>query len=197
MSVDKRLKGCSKKTFRRELEIARMDKVKKHGKRIRLTRAEIERAKQQLLAQAEEKTTTKQKPTATEPKYPKDFWRDGVYCDSYGWAWGLDENLSTICVGRTRDILKRESSFTRDNENHSCHSKLKNNRPGISSGDRRFVVANLKNNPRFLKILRQFLAEGLGIRAIQSRLKVKGYEIPLRTLARWIKKQREVKSDAK
>ena len=172
-------------------------KARKDGKRIRLTRAEIERAKQQLLAQAEEKTTTKQKPTATEPKYPKDFWRDGVYCDSYGWAWGLDKNLHTICLGKTEQVLKRESSFPPEKGNHSCHSKLKNDRPSISSGDRRFVVANLKNNPRFLKILRQFLAEGLGIRAIQSRLKVKGYEIPLRTLARWIKKQREVKSDAK
>jgi len=171
--------------------------LKTQTKRIRLTRAEIQKAKQQLLEQAEEKTTTKQKPTATEPKYPKDFWRDGVYCDSYGWSWGLAENLSTICLGRTKDVLKRQRSFPSENESHSCHSKLKNDRPSISSGDRRFVVANLKNNPRFLKILRQLISKGFGIRAIRSELRAKGYEIPLRTLARWIKKRKEVKSDRK
>ena len=169
-----------------------MDRRKKHGKRIRLTKAEIERAKQQLLAQSEEKTTAKQKPTATEPKYPKDFWRDGVYCDSYGWAWGLDENLSTICVGRTKDILKRESSFTRDNENHSCHSKLKNGRPSISSGDRRFVVATFRKDPRFLGLLEHLVSKGLGIRSTRAELKGKGYDIPLRTLGRWIKQREEV-----
>ena len=167
-------------------------KAGKAVKRIRLTRAEIERAKQQLLAQSEEKTTAKQKPTTTEPKYPKDFWRDGVYCDSYGWAWGLDENLNTICLGKTEQVLKRESSFTRDNENHSCHSELRNDRPSISSGGAKSIVATFRKDPHFLKILRQLIAKGLGIRAIQSGLKVKGYEIPLRTLARWIKQRKEV-----
>ena len=195
MSVDKRLKGCSSKVMREGTREAKMEKLKKQ--RIRLTRAEIEKAKQQLLAQAEEKTTAKQKPTATEPKYPKDFWRDGVYCDSYGWAWGLDENLNTICVGRTKDILKRESSFTRDNENHSCHSKLRNDRPSISSGDRRFVVATFRKDPRFLRLLEDLISKGLGIRAIRSELRTRGYEVPLRTLARWIKQQKEVKHDRK
>lgn len=172
-------------------------KARKAGKRIRLTRAEIQRAKQQLLEQGKEKATAKRKPTSTEPKYAKDFWRDGIYCDSYGWCWALAENLSTICLGKTEQVLKRESSFPRETEKHSCHSKLKNNRPSISSGGAKFVVATFRKDPRFLRLLEHLISKGLGIRAIRSELKAKGYEIPLRTLARWIEKQKEVKHDKK
>jgi len=166
---------------------AKMDKVKKQ--RIRLSKAEIDKAREELLEQGKEKATAKQKPTSTEPKYAKDFWHDGVYCDSYGCCWGLDENLHTICLGKTKEVLKRENSFPSDNENHSCHSKLKNNRPSISSGGAKFVVATFKKDPRFLTIFEGLISKGLGIRATRSELKAKGYDIPLRTLGRWIKQR--------
>jgi len=171
-------------------------KADKHT-RIRITRRELEKAREQLLEQAKGKATARQKPTSTEPKYAKDFWRDGIYFDSYGSAWGLDENFNTICLGKTEQVLKRESSFPREKEKHSCHSKLKNNRPSISSGGAKFVVATFRKDPHFLRLLEHLISKGLGIRATRSELKAKGYEIPLRTLARWIKQQKEVKADKK
>ena len=165
--------------------------------RVRITRAEIEKARQELLEQAEAEPTAKGKPTSTEPKYAKDFWRDGVYFDSYGSAWGLDENLNSICLGKTKEVLKRENPFSREKVNHSCHSKLKNGRPSISGAGAKSVVATFRKDPRFLRLLEQLISKDLGIRAIRSELKVKGYEIPLRTLARWIKQQKEVKDDKK
>jgi len=192
LSVDKRLKGYSKKIFRRERAIAKMNKVKKQ--RIRLSKAEIERARQELLEQAEAEPTAKQKPTRTESKYHKDFWRDGIYFDSYGSAWALDENLNSVYLGETKQVLKRESSFPGDNDSHSCHSKLKNGRPSILGGGANFVVATFKSDPRFLTIFEGLISKGLGIRATCSALKAKGYDVPLRTLGRWIK-QREDKHD--
>jgi len=159
------------------------------AKRIRLTKAEIEKARQELLEES-----SKSKSIPRERKYAKDFWRDGIYFDSYGWCWGLDVKLNTICLGKTEQVLKRESSFRREKENHSCHSKLKNDAPGISSGGAKSIVAIYRKDPRFLKLLEHLISKGYGIRAVRSELKAKGYEIPLRTLGRWIKQQREVRN---
>jgi len=169
---------------------AKMEKLKKQ--RIRLSKAEIDKAREELLEQGKEKATAKQKPTSTEPKYAKDFWHDGVYCDSYGCCWGLDENLSTICLGKTEQVVKREISFPGDNETHSCHSKLKNDRPSISGGGAKSIVATFRKDPRFLRLLDDLISNGFGIRAIHSELKTKGYQIPLRTVGRWIKQREEV-----
>jgi len=165
----------------------------KGGKRIRLTRAEVQKAKQELL----EGESFEPKPISRERKYRKDFWRNGIYCDSYGWSWGLDENLNTICLGKTEQVLKRESSFPREKKNHSCHSKLENDAPSISGGGAKSIVATLKKDHRFLRLLEHLISKGFGIRAIRSELKAKGYEIPLRTLGRWIKQQQEVRNDSR
>lgn len=165
-------------------------RINKGGKRIRLTKAEIEKARQVLLREE----SSKSKSIPRERKYGKDFWRDGVYFDSYDWCWGLDENLNSVCLGRTKDVLKRESSFPSEKENHSCHSKLKNDAPSISGGGAKSIVATYRKDPRFLKLLEHLISKGYGIRAVRSELKAKGYEIPLRTLGRWIKQQQEVKN---
>lgn len=167
--------------------IARNNRGGKHP-RVRITRHEIEKAREQLLSEE----SSKAKSISRERKYAKDFWRDGIYFDSHGWAWGLNENLRTICLGKTEQVLKRGSSFPREKENHSCHSKLKTDAAGISSGGAKFVVATFKKDPRFLRLLEHLISKGYGIRAVRSELKTKGYEIPLRTLGRWIKQQREV-----
>jgi len=162
----------------------------KGGKRIRLTKAEIEKARQELL----EEESSKSKSIPKERKYRKDFWREGTYFDSYGWAWALGEKLNTICLGKTEQVLKRESSFPSEKENHSCHSKLKNDAPSISGGGAKSIVATYRKDPVFLELLEHLISKGFGIRAIRSELKGKGYEIPLRTLGRWVKQQQEVRN---
>ena len=173
--------------------------LKTKAKRVRITRAEIEKARHGILGQVEE-TATKQKSSSTEPKYAKDFWRDGVYYDSYGWAWGLDENLDTVCLGRTENLLVSENDF------RGKSKIIVANTPKIVANQKqtslfippsKSVVATFKNDPHFLRLLERLISQGLGIRAMHSELKGKGYEIPLRTLARWIKQHKEVKSDTK
>jgi len=163
----------------------------KGGKRIRLTRAEIDKARQELLKEG----ASKSKSILRERRYSKDYWwRGSIYCDSYGWAWGLNGSLCTISLGRTEQVLKPESSFPREKENRSCHSKLKTDAPGISGGGVKPIVATYRKDSRFLKNLEHLISKGYGIRAIRSELKARGYDIPLRTLGRWIKQQREVRN---
>ena len=162
----------------------------KGGKRIRLTRAEIDKARQELL----KGEASKPKSILRERRYSKDYWRGGIYWDTYGWAWGLNKNLDTICLGRTDQVLKPESSFPGEKKNHSCHSKLKTGAPDISGGSAKPIVATYRKDPGFLKHLEHLISKGYGIRAIRSELKARGYEIPLRTLGRWIKQRREVRN---
>ena len=172
-------------------------KLGEAGKRIRLSKSEIERQRQLLLEQSKDKASIGPKRIPVEIRYARDFWRDGVYHDSYGWAWGLGERLNSICLGRTEDILKAEKSKPGENSSHSCHSKLEKNRPSISSGAGKSIVATFKKDPHFLRLLEHLLSQDKGIRATRSELKSKGYEVPLRTLARWIeqRKQKEVRND--
>lgn len=159
----------------------------KGRKRIRLTKTEVDAARQKLL----EEESSKAKSISRERKYPRDFWRDGVYFDSYGSAWGVDEKGNSVFVGRSKEVLKRRSSFPREKENYSCHSKLKNDAPGISSSAAKSIVATCRKDTHFLNLLGDLISKGYGIRVIRSQLKAEGYDIPLRTLGRWIKQQRE------
>jgi len=167
----------------------------KAGKRIRLTRAEIQNARQQLLSQTKGEAAAKHKVTSTEPKYPKDFWHDGIYCDSYGWAWGLDEHLETVCLGRTENLAASKNDFRGRTKIivANTHEIVANqNHPSLFIPPSKSIVATFKKDPRFLRLLERPISQGLGIRAIRSELKAKGYEVPLRTLGRWIKQHKEV-----
>ena len=43
--------------------------------------------------------------------WQKDYWfpdKDPyIYVDSYGWAWGLNKTLKSICLGRADEVIKR------------------------------------------------------------------------------------------
>ena len=158
----------------------------KRGRRIRVTKAEIERARQELLREE----ASRPGPIPRQQMDPRGFWRKGIYHDSYGWSWDLDKNLGTICLGRTEEVLQRESSFRREKGNRSCHSKLKTGAPSISGSGAKSVVASFRNDPRFLRLLRRLISQGYGIRTAHSKLTARGYEIPLRTLGRWIRQLR-------
>jgi hypothetical protein len=164
--------------------------IQKTGKRIRLSKNEIERQRQRLLEQAKEKAALGQKAAPTEPKYARSFWRDGVYHDSYGWAWGLDAHLRNICLGRTEEVVQRGKSRPGQKVSHSCHSKLRNAATNIPNGAGKSIVATLKKDPCFSRLLSRLIESGMGIRAIRTELKTKGYDIPLRTLGRWIQRQK-------
>ncbi len=166
-------------------------RVTKTGKRIRITRAEVEKAKQQLLEEGKKQAATGQKPTSIKPKHAKGFWRDGIYCDSYGRSWGLDENLNTLCLGKTEDALSAKKNKNTAKEIYSSHSKLRNGRPSVLHHSQKSIVATLKQDPYFLTLLDGLISQDKGIRSIRSELKIKGYEVPLRTLARWIRQQKE------
>ena len=170
-------------------------KARKTGKRVRITKSEVEKARQRLLDQPKEEARTRHKSASADPKYPKDFWHDGIYCDSYGWAWGLDEKLNSVCLGKTENLLAFENDFRGKSKIIVANTLKVVANQGHSSPfmpPSKSIVATFKKDPRFLRLLKRLISESLGIRAIRSELRVKGYEIPLRTLARWIKQHKEV-----
>jgi len=176
-------------------------------KRIRITRKEKEQAKQSIKKEREK--AAKSKPIPSEPKkYGKETWHGGIYCDSYGKCCGLDSNLGTIPLGKIEDVLaaiEGKDIDTHDGEAvlaairefrsgkdfHSCHSKLKNRRPRISPRGKKSIVATLKKDPDFVRLLEHLISQNLGIRAIHSELKARRYEIPMRTLGRWVRQRRD------
>lgn len=162
-----------------------MTTTKTKHRRIRITRNEIAKARESLAQEQEPR-----RKEALCSKTPKGFWQDGIYCDPFGWAWGLAENLDSVCLGRTEGVLKGEDSFQRGKDSDSGHSKLKNASTSTSGRPRKFIVASFKNSPHFLRLLVHLINSGLGIRVIHSELRAKGYEIPLRTLGRWIQRQK-------
>jgi len=82
-------------------------------RRSRITKVDIARAREEILAQPKPEKQTIEKLDA-EPKWGKDFWLsdrfpdnygDDIYFDSYGLAWGLETNLETCCLGKTEKVL--------------------------------------------------------------------------------------------
>ncbi|MCX6009225.1 MAG: hypothetical protein NTW48_04210 [Chloroflexi bacterium] len=87
--------------------------VQTKARRSKITKADIARAREEILAQPK---PVKQaiKKLDTEPKWGKDFWLsdrfpdnygDDINFDSYGLAWGLETNLETRCLGKTEKVL--------------------------------------------------------------------------------------------
>ena len=35
----------------------------------------------------------------------RDYWNGEIYCDSYGWAWGVDKTLDNVCLSKTETVL--------------------------------------------------------------------------------------------
>jgi len=86
--------------------------TKTKTRRNRVSKAEIIKAREQLLKSAPVKQTIEK--MNTQPKWGKDFWLsdrfpdnygDDIYFDSYGIAWGIDTDKQNKCVGKTEDVL--------------------------------------------------------------------------------------------
>jgi hypothetical protein len=82
-------------------------------RRSRVTKADVAKAREEILAQPKPEKQTIEK-LDTEPKWGKDFWLsdrfpdnygDDIYFDSYGLAWGLETNLESCCLGKTEKVL--------------------------------------------------------------------------------------------
>jgi hypothetical protein len=78
-----------------------MATTKTKRKRIRITRNEIDKARGSL---GQEQPARRKE--APRPQRPKGFWQDGMFCDPFGWAWDVDKNLDSVCLGRTEEVIK-------------------------------------------------------------------------------------------
>jgi len=178
-------------------------------KRIRVTRKDIETARYELLKQPK---PVKPKIEQEAPRYKKDFWYGWVYCDSNGWASIVGEQssegvLQGVWLGKTGEfipylksrridgenvdmVLQAAKEFWSEKKSYSCHLAMESYTTPISIPPAKPIVATFKKDPYFLRLLERLISQGLGIRAISSELKSQGYEIPLRTLGRWVKERR-------
>jgi hypothetical protein len=78
-----------------------------------------------------------------------------------------------------------------EKKSHSCHLATENGKGHIIDHPARSIVATFGKDPRFMKLLRRLISQDKGIRAIHSEFKNRGYEVPMRTLGRWVKKRRD------
>lgn len=178
----------------------------KTKRRVRVTSFDIAKAREELLSRPKVRST---KPT--ELRYVRDKWHGLIYCDSYGWSWLTDRSLEMVCLGRTDEILLalQENRVDVNNsiglfislkgiqtekKNHMCHSDTETSATLVNDHVQKSVCATFLTNRKFLKLLDDLIAEDYGILTIQSQLKSKGYEVPYRTLGRWVK-ERQVKHD--
>ena len=174
-------------------------------KRTRVTRKDIDLARQTLPVQPR---SAKAKPEREEPIYKKDFWYGLVYCDSDGYASIVGRDLQGKWLGRTDEfipylkskgidgenvdrVLQASHEFRSEKKSHSCHLATETSGRPMASGGQKTIVATLKKDPHFLASLDALISQGKGIRVIHSELRSKGYEVPKRTLGRWINKRQD------
>ena len=173
-------------------------------KRIRVTRKDIETARQQL---AKQPKLIKPKIEQEAPRYKKDFWYGLVYCDSNGWASIVGDKLEGIWLGKTNEIipylksrridgenvdmvLQATKEFRSEKESQSCHLATKVCKDPMIIPPAKPHRATFQDNPRFLRLLEHLISKGYGIPTIQKELKAKGYDVAYRTLGRWIAKRK-------
>jgi len=152
--------------------------------------------------------TIRAKKAANKPERDKRDWYGLVYCDPNGWASVIGDDLEGIWLGRTDEIipylksrringqntdmvLQAVKEFWSEKDSHSCHSRLESGNGHIIDHSAQPIVATFSKDPQFLRLLDRLISQGLGIRAIHSEVRSKGYEVPMRTLARWVKKRRD------
>ncbi len=177
-------------------------------RRTRITREDIEAARQQL---AKPQRQSAPKTEERQPRPKKDTWYGLVHCDSYGHCWiadFIDGEAKSIYLGKTDEfipylkskridgenvlrVLQANRELRSEKESHSCHLATENERGYITDHPHKPVVATFRDDPRFLTLLEGLISQGKGIRVIHSELKSKGYEVPERTLGRWIKRHRD------
>ena len=175
------------------------------NKRVRITRQDIEKARQEL-AQAPKDSPPKPK-TREKSQYKKDSWYGNVYCDSNGYASVTGNGLEGIWLGKTGELIPYLKSRGIDGENYnmvieaaeefrtekksqSCHSATKDDATPVKTGGASPNRATFKDNPRFLASLDSLIVKGYGTPTIQKELREKGYDVPYRTLGRWVNKRK-------
>ncbi len=179
----------------------------KDKNRIRITKAEIEKARNEILS-ASSRTTAKKAKPKWERKY-NNFWWGVLYCDHQGLAiiatpkdndriLGKTEEILPMLKSRKvnkedpQDIIKAVQQFQAENKNSSCHIASGKTLAGITTTPPKSNRATFKDNPAFLSILASLLTKGYGLPTIQSELKAKGYPVPYRTLGRWVQKRKQI-----
>lgn len=177
-------------------------------KRTRVTQKDIERARQEL-AQVKESPPTRPKAEKERKNWGKDFWYGSVYCDSYNHAWISGQQLETVYLGRADEfipylkgkgvdgenvdlVLIAAKEFQSEKKSYSCHLATENSEVKVNTSDAKPIVATFKKDPRFLRLLERLISQGKGIRVIHSELKSQGYEVPMRTLGRWVSKRKKL-----
>jgi len=176
-------------------------------RRTRITREDIEAARQQL-AKPQRQSTAKTEERQPRPK--KDTWYGLVHCDSYGHAWiaeFIDGEAKSIYLGKTDEfipylkskridgenvlrVLQANREFRSEKESHSCHLATENERGYIIDHPHKSIVATFRDDPHFLASLDELISQGKGIRVIHSEIKAEGYTVPMRTLGRWVERRR-------
>jgi hypothetical protein len=145
-----------------------------------------------------------------EGRKEKKDWYGLIYCDSNGYASIIGDDPEGIWLGKTNEIipyLKKEQidgenidmvleavrRFRSEQENPSCHLATENDTTSVITPESNPNRATFKKDPQFLGFLEQLIAKGYGLPTIQRELKVKGFDVPYRTLGRWVKKHRDIR----
>jgi hypothetical protein len=99
--------------------------------------------------------------------YPDNYSND-IYFDSYGWSWGLDDDLDSCCLGETERVLaiiKGEEKMPedigstakaillqilKDREEENGRDKITTRTPGIQRGR---SVRSLRNRQKKTRLL--------------------------------------------
>jgi hypothetical protein len=172
--------------------------------RTRVTRRDIERAREAILANGR---------VAKKAKAPKiarksvSRWYGLIFVDSYGGAW-----INDVFLGKVKEVLPvlRQHSIDLENslavlqaikqfrseiKSQSCHSNTKNDDTPIMIGSANFHRATFRNDPRFLASCEELISRGLGPPTIKKELKSQGYDVPYRTLARWIQQRLQIRME--
>jgi len=168
--------------------------------RTRVTKQAIERERQRILAEQAEKNRLRSRqnsePSKEEPP-KRGKWRQlsggtDVFCDTYGWCWGINEKCQMICLGRTEDIFSKAKNHKPSlKKNRMCHLALKNDASAVYYTPSKIVCATFLKDPSFLASLDALISRGLGTWLIQRELEKLGYSVPYRTLSRWINKRKK------
>lgn len=158
--------------------------------------------------------TIRSKKDANRTERGKRDWYGLVFCVN-GYASIIGDNCEGIWLGKEDEIIPYLKSkgingedvglvlmaveeFRKANENpprvsksHSSHLATENGTPCVFTPKSQSVVATFRKDPQFLSLLEYLISQGMGIRAIHSELKTKGYQVPMRTLGRWVKNRRD------
>ena len=154
----------------------------------------------------EELEAVKAKKKNKKPREKRD-WYGLVYCGDNGWTSIIGDNCQGVWLGKTNEIIPYLKSKHIDGEkvdsvlmaveefwsarkSQSCHLATEVDAPYVFPLNKQSNRATLLDNDTFRKLLEESIKEGYGIPTMQNRLKEAGYEVPYRTLGRWVKKMR-------